>query len=372
MWDEEKTKALENINNILFKIKGKTDNIIFIYTPPKVGSTSLVSSIRISAANKYSVLHIHDEIMLNVMTGYSNISINDIILYNKKIGKNVFVIDIYRTPIERKLSEYFEKLSCHHFNNTEENLNNYNIKKIINRFNRLFPHLGSQDYFHSVYNIDIPANFDFEKKYLHVIKNGIHYIKIRLYDSAIWNRILSELLQTEIVIVHDYETEKKKIGELYKKFKANYQIPVNLWKNVQDCPYLNYYLSQEEKKTYVDYWGKKVGEAVIPYTKNQYDFYMHLSLENKFYNDFQHEHYMDVGCICRPCSQKRLELFNKAKRGEKVTERIIHEENILNLQKNIVQSIQEKIKKKNNFAQSRRNNQPVNGLLKNIVSLKRG
>jgi len=153
MWDEEKTKALENINNILFKTKGKMDNVIFIYTPPKVGSTSLVSSIRISAANKYSVLHIHDEVMLNVLTGCSNISINEIIHYNKKIGKNVFVIDIYRTPIERKISEYFEKLSCHHFNNTDENLNNYNIKKIINRFNKLFPHLASQDYFHSVYNI---------------------------------------------------------------------------------------------------------------------------------------------------------------------------------------------------------------------------
>jgi len=373
MWDEEKTKALENINNILFKTKGKMDNVIFIYTPPKVGSTSLVSSIRISAANKYSVLHIHDEVMLNVLTGCSNISINEIIHYNKKIGKNVFVIDIYRTPIERKISEYFEKLSCHHFNNTDENLNNYNIKKIINRFNKLFPHLASQDYFHSVYNIEIPSCFDFEKKYLHVIKNGINYIKLRLYDSSMWNKILSDLLQTEIVIVHDYETEKKKIGDLYKKFKANYQIPVNLWRNIQECPYFNYYLSSEEKKTYNDFWGKKVGEAVIPYTKNQYDFYMQLCLENKFYNDFQHEHYMDVGCMCRPCSQKRIELFNKAKRGEKVTDRIIHEENVLNLQKNIVKSIQEKFQKKknNNFAQSRRNNnKPINGLLNSIVNTK--
>jgi hypothetical protein len=65
-----------------------------------------------------------------------------------------------------------------------------------------------------------------------------------------WNKILSDLLQTEIVIVHDYETEKKKIGDLYKKFKANSQIPVNLWRNIQECPYFNYYLSSEEKKTY--------------------------------------------------------------------------------------------------------------------------
>jgi hypothetical protein len=36
--------------------------------------------------------------------------------------------------------------------------------------------LASQDYFHSVYNIEIPSCFDFEKKYLHVIKNGINYV----------------------------------------------------------------------------------------------------------------------------------------------------------------------------------------------------
>lgn len=372
MVDDEKTKALEKINNILFKNIGKIDNVIFIYTPPKVGSTSLVSSIRISAANKYNVLHIHDEVMLNVLTGCNNITINEIIHYNKKIGKNVFVIDIYRTPIERKISEYFEKLSCHHFNNTDENLINYNIKKIINRFNKLFPHLASEDYFQSIYNVEIPNCFDFEKKYLHVIKNGINYIKLRLYDSSIWNKILSDLLQTEIVIVHDYETEKKKIGDLYKKFKINFQIPINLWKNIQECSYLNYYLSPEEKKTYFDFWGKKVGEAVIPYTKNQYDFYMQICFENKFYNDFQHVHYMDVGCMCRPCSHKRLDLFNKAKRGEKVTDRIIHEENVINLQKTIVQSIKEKFKKNNNnFIQAKRNNsKPINRLLNSIVNKK--
>ena len=54
-------------------------NVIFIYTPPKVGSTSLVSSIRISASDKFSIIHIHDEIMLNFFTGINSVSINEII-----------------------------------------------------------------------------------------------------------------------------------------------------------------------------------------------------------------------------------------------------------------------------------------------------
>ena len=33
----------------------KNRNIVFIYSPPKVGSTTLVSSIRLSAAHKFTV-----------------------------------------------------------------------------------------------------------------------------------------------------------------------------------------------------------------------------------------------------------------------------------------------------------------------------
>jgi len=95
----------------------KNKNIIFVYCPPKVGSTTLVSSIRMSAFNKFTVLHIHDELMLKVLCNIDNVKVIDIIKYNKDLGKNVYVFDIYRSPIEQKISQYFEKLSTYHFNN---------------------------------------------------------------------------------------------------------------------------------------------------------------------------------------------------------------------------------------------------------------
>ena len=52
-------------------------------------------------------------------------SIRDIIQYNKSIGKNVYVIDVYRSPIERKISAFFEKIGAYHFNNIDSN---YTIK----------------------------------------------------------------------------------------------------------------------------------------------------------------------------------------------------------------------------------------------------
>ena len=62
-------EANDKIFSSLLKDTETYNNIIFIYTPPKVGSTTLVSSIRISASHKFSIIHIHDEIMLNFFTG---------------------------------------------------------------------------------------------------------------------------------------------------------------------------------------------------------------------------------------------------------------------------------------------------------------
>ena len=59
----------------------KNKNIVFIYTPPKVGSTTLVSSIRINACSKFTVLHLHNEIMLKVLYKIKDLTILEIIKY---------------------------------------------------------------------------------------------------------------------------------------------------------------------------------------------------------------------------------------------------------------------------------------------------
>jgi hypothetical protein len=143
--------------------KEKNRNIIFIFCPPKVGSTTLVTSLRLSCSHKITILHIHDEEMLAVLCNIKNITINEIINYNKALGKNITVIDIYRTPIEHKISTFFENISFH-FNNKEEIINNYNLNAIIQRFNKIYPFLCNTDYYRQVYKLPIIHNFDFEKK----------------------------------------------------------------------------------------------------------------------------------------------------------------------------------------------------------------
>ena len=153
------------IRNAISKLfNTTTNNYIFVYTPPKVGSTTLVSSLRVSLGKSYNVIHIHDEVMLSVLTGINNVKINDIINHLANLGKKVYVIDVYRTPIERKMSEFFEKISQYHFNNTEENVNKYSIKRVSDRFNKVFPYLENGDHYLDIYDIHDPIPFDFNKK----------------------------------------------------------------------------------------------------------------------------------------------------------------------------------------------------------------
>jgi hypothetical protein len=316
----------------------KNKNLIFVYCPPKVGSTTLITSFRLCALNKFTIFHIHDELMLKVLCGIENVTVNEIILYNGFLGKNVYVVDIYRSPIEHKISIFFEKLSSFHFNNTEENVNNYNVNKIIKRFNSLFPFLSRSDYYKEVYNIQFPQEFDFSNKYLNQHINGVKYIKLRLNDSNEWQSILNSIFQSNIKIINDYETEKKPIKDIYKQFKESYRIPSNLLQMVENCESLKYYYSQEERENYLNIWRSKQSEIFSPFSQEQYFMYNELAIENQHIGEIQRTHYIDTGCTCVGCKRKRQILIYKINNGESVNETIDHtqannEYNALLLQK---------------------------------------
>ena len=70
----------------------------------------------------------------------------------------------------------------------------------------------------------------------------------------------------------------------------------------------------------------RLGGPVIPYTPDEYKFYINICLENQFFNDVQTEHYIDCGCICNACNEKRVCLFNDIKNGgSKINLKISHE-----------------------------------------------
>jgi len=360
--NNDKINMLKNVNQMLNIDKSNNNSIIFVYTAPKVGSTSIVSSLRIYCLDIFDIIHIHDEEMLRVLGSINYVSINEIILYNKFIGKNVYVIDVYRSPIERKISTFFEKIGSYHFNNNEQNVNNYDINKIINRFNKLFPHLAYGDHFIDRYNINLPERFNYEEKYLLIESNGINYIKLRLKDSYMWGNILSKIFNRHICIVNDYQSSSKPIRNLYNNFKNSYKIPINNLEELMNCKYLNYYYSPEEKTQYYNEWLSKSTWACISYNLQEFKIYEEISKENCYIDYIQQFHYMDEGCKCKACRLKRAEVAAKLNNGITINEKIIH-----------VEAKTELIQKRNNNNINKLNRlkQIINKLPKNNGNLKK-
>ena len=324
--DTNKMKLLQNANSALNIHKCTHNKLVFVYTPPKVGSTSVVSSLRIFGSHLFDIIHIHDEEMLRVLGHIQGVTVNEIILFNKYLGKEVFVIDIYRSPIERKISTFFEKIGAYHFNNNDSDVNRYNVKKVINRFNNIFMYLGNGDHWIDKYQIPIPEHFDWTTKHLIVDANGVKYIKLRLCDSNLWGAILTNIFGVNIRIVKDYETSNKVIKQLFSTFKSEYRIPINYLNSIMDCKYFNYYYSPKEKEQYFNEWSNKSAASMIGYTEDQYRIYQEVTLENVHIDYVQIEHYMDEGCLCKACGLKRAEIANKVLRGVPIHDRIIHKE----------------------------------------------
>lgn len=321
----EKLELLHKTNETLRLNQSQNKTVVFVYSAPKVGSTSIVTSLRIFAEDKLDVIHIHDEEMLQVLGHVSGITVNEIIQYNKYLGKDVYVIDVYRSPIERKISTFFEKVGAYHFNNTDENVNNYNIQKVIKRFNLIFPYIGVGDHFLDKYNIPVPDKFNVQKKCILLeCGNGIKYIKLRLKDSKIWSNILGQIFKINMVIVKDYESINKPVKDLYNLFKEVYKIPLNLLEQTMQCKYLKYYYSEEEIKEYYEYWQNKSCENFTSYTNEQYKMYEELTIENSHIDYIQTNHYIDEGCKCKACKLKRKEIAHKLLRGIPVTDKIVH------------------------------------------------
>jgi hypothetical protein len=335
----------------------KNKKLIFVYCPPKVGSTTLVSSLRLCASDKLTILHLHNEIMLKVLYNITDVTINEIIQYNKQLGKKIYVFDIFRNPIEHKMSSFFENIHTFHFNNTVDDLKTYDINKIITRFNNLFPHLAPSDHFKDKYEIVVPEKFDFERKYILVEKEGVKYIKLRLKDSNIWREILREVLHVDILLVNDYETDSKAIKDVYTNFKSNYKIPSNLLENIKNSPSLSYYLNDEERNEYIQTWqNKSTDESHTPYTNDEYNLYNKITLENHHMSEIQTDHYMDCGCVCVACERKRKLVLEKVKRGEKTKERIIHEETKTEYMIEKVNTIKNKVMNKINMLNKAKQN----------------
>lgn len=305
--------------------------IVFVYSVPKVGSTSIVSSLRLFAVEKIDIIHVHDETMLQVLSGVKDLTVNDWIDYNSKLGKQVYVINVYRQPIERKMSTFFEKIGTFHFNVRDEELHKYSSQLLVQRFNNILMHIGNGDHWLHQYNIPISSSFLFSNvpstylQHNEVCHRGVKYITLRLQDSDHWSGILSKWIGLKIKMVRDYEGASKPIKDIYADFKRMYKIPINMLVELVQSPEFTYYHSPEEQAAYYNMWVSKSTSDWKGYSIDEYVLYQQISVDNCHLETVQSNHYLDEGCTCKACGLKRNKMRNEMlKHNVPFATRIVH------------------------------------------------
>ena len=238
----------------------KLNNLdIFVYCGGKCGSSTLHTTFK---NNGYKSYQIHDnnyfKFLCNTFKKDINKTIFDVIDFNVKDSKNIYIIDSYRTPIERKISSFFQNIG--------KNISNYSektVEELISIFNENF--LYELEEYHSIdevikhYGLSTFTDFDFKNKYNIAKKDNITFIKMRFSEIAEWSDILSIIFEKMIVLYNKNLTSNKSINKLYNEFKEKYKVPEK---------YLNVYLlndknfkiynSVEEQTKYIDYWNNKL------------------------------------------------------------------------------------------------------------------
>ena len=242
----------------MFEYKKLNDLDIIVYCGGKCGSSTLHTTFKKNELNSYKI---HDnnyfKYLCNLYKKDTTKTIFDVIDFNVKQNKNIYIIDVYRTPIERKISGFFQNISQH-----LPDYNKLSIQEMINFFNDKLLYILEN--YHSIdeildhYNIQLFNTFDFKNKY-NIFKNdNMIFIKLRFNDISEWSNILSTIFDKNITLYNDNLTSNKQINKLYNEFKETYTVPQSY---IYDClindKAFKIYNTKEEQDKYISKWLKK-------------------------------------------------------------------------------------------------------------------
>lgn len=289
----------------------RCQNVFMTYSNKKVGSISLCGSVNLWLSETYKTFHFHSDGDLD-SNDVKGMTINEFIETLKLGKKNVVVVDIYRPIFDIILSNFFLYFDCYVKKETQD------LNDVINCFNQVFPYLYevyNVDYFQDVYALrQPPDSFNFETKIVVVEDETVKYIKIRLCDSDHWGTMFKDVLGAPVFEIYQQnETSSKTIGNVYMDFKEIYKIPSNYLDLIKTNKQFMFYMSEEERNTYLQKFESIDKEFTDFLSTNEV-----LELKKEIRNNKSFEDLVEEGlirteenlpiinnCLCFSCSEDR-------------------------------------------------------------------
>lgn len=231
---------------------------IFIFCGGKCGGSSLSKTF---INSHYNTTHLHS-LTCKGFT-HSNIDVTNklntlnIIDYSIKKYKNIYFIDSYRNPIERKMSSFFQNIGLYY-----SSLDISNVDQMIEFFNDKL--LYNLEEYHPIneimqhYDIPLFSEFNFVNGYNILEKDNKVFIKLRFNDIEKWDKYLTKIFGKIINITNHNLSENKYYKDIYSVFKSKYKVPKKyLDEQLVNDSQFKIYNTKKEQDEYIKKWYDK-------------------------------------------------------------------------------------------------------------------
>lgn len=226
---------------------------VICLTGGKCGSTTLDNTFKY---NGYKCVKVHNKGEFIAQFKYDGL----IDLINRSSeNKKLYIIDSYRTPIERKISSFFHNINIH-----VPSYKNKSCEELIDIFNTKY--LDTIEEYHSInpimeeYGVEPFNTFDFKKKYVIKTKGNLIFVKLLFSNINNWGDNLSEIFNKKIIIAPErlQNLSKNKIYySIYNKFKLMYKTKKSYINNIlKNDKQFRIFNTQEQQDIYINKYLK--------------------------------------------------------------------------------------------------------------------
>lgn len=167
--------------------------------------------------------------------------------------KKFILIDSYRTPVERKISSFFQNITGY-----IPDYNNKSSEELIDIFNSKY--LRSIENYHSIniamdhYNVEHFTEFDFKKGYVKKEVGNIIFVKILYKYIDNWSSILSSIYNKDITMNSANIASDKPYAKVYAEFKQKYKVPRSYLEQLNHDKEFKIYNTKDEQEEYINKW----------------------------------------------------------------------------------------------------------------------
>ena len=244
---------------------------ILVFTMAKVGSLSVYFSLK-KWTSKTSVFHIHSLNEEKVREGIqlcfeNNIypgSKSPVFLINKKIIKKrkpYKIICLFRDPLERNISAFFEVFELHTGEKTTEFTGDFEKLKqfYYDKLDHNFPLHWFEKQFIEATGINV-FNYNFKKEKGHQIIKKDH-IEVLLINSSVADSLKEELISNfcnlkYFTLKNRNVSSKKEYANYYKEFKANIKFSKEYLNQLYGSNYAKHFFPEKHIENQKEKWSE--------------------------------------------------------------------------------------------------------------------